>query len=165
MGGLGLVANPSNEVKNGIVAMMIVMTLGFTLGWAPTSHTLSAEIPSMHLRDITYRSASIVNILTQFTVAFTMPYLLNEPYAALGSKVGLIFGSIATISMVFVLLCVPDCKGRTLEQIDLLFASKVPMRRFHKINLDEMELDPAGEKLGWSKNNEKDTVEVVDAKV
>lgn len=130
MGALGLTSNPSVSVKSAIVAMMIVMTTGFTLGWAPTSHVLSAEIPSMRLRDVTYRTASVVNIAMQFTVAFTLPYLLNAPYANLGSKVGLIFGTISFLSLVFVYLCVPECKGRTLEEVDMLFELKIPMRKF-----------------------------------
>ncbi|KAK0377532.1 hypothetical protein CLIM01_05084 [Colletotrichum limetticola] len=130
MGALGLTSNPSVSVKSAIVAMMIVMTTGFTLGWAPTSHVLSAEIPSMRLRDVTYRTASVVNIAMQFTVAFTLPYLLNAPYANLGSKVGLIFGTISFLSLVFVYLCVPECKGRTLEEVDMLFELNIPMRKF-----------------------------------
>ncbi|KXH55493.1 sugar transporter [Colletotrichum salicis] len=63
----------------------------------------------------------------QFTVAFTLPYLLNAPYANLGSKVGLIFGTISFLSLVFVYLCVPECKGRTLEEVDMLFELKIPM--------------------------------------
>ncbi|KAF6834706.1 vegetative cell wall protein gp1 [Colletotrichum plurivorum] len=138
MGGLGLAPDPSVPVKSAIVAMMIVMTMGFTLGWAPTSHVLSAEIPSIRLRDVTYRTASVVNIVMQFTIAFSMPYLLNAPYANLGSRVGLIFGSIAFLSLVFVYLCVPECKGRTLEEIDLLFGMKVPMRHFQETDLSRV---------------------------
>ncbi|KAF9874435.1 vegetative cell wall protein gp1 [Colletotrichum karsti] len=146
MGGLGLTSNPSVPVKSAIVAMMVVMTAGFTLGWAPTSHVLSAEIPSMRLRDITYRTASVFNIAMQFTIAFSMPYLLNPPYANLGSKVGLIFGSIAFLSLIFVYLCVPECKGRTLEEIDMLFDMKVPMRSFQKIDLSETLVHVTGRK-------------------
>ncbi|KAL0940279.1 vegetative cell wall protein gp1 [Colletotrichum truncatum] len=155
MGGLGLTSNPSVAVKSAIVAMMIVMTTGFVLGWAPTSHVLSAEIPSMRLRDITYRTASVVNIVMQFTVAFTMPYLLNAPYANLGSKVGLIFGSIASLSLVFVYLCVPECKGRTLEEIDMLFEMKVPMRHFQKVDLSQ-----ANTHTGSPKHDEETASEV-----
>jgi MFS transporter, SP family, sugar:H+ symporter len=140
MGGLGTTTDPSISIRTGIVACMIIMVFGFCVGWAPVSHVLSAELPSQRLRDITYRSASLVNIATQFTVAFTMPYLLNKPYAALGSRVGFIYGSIAVMSMVFVFFCVPECKGRTLEEIDLLFESKTPLRKFNKVRLEDTEL-------------------------
>ncbi|KAL2883354.1 hypothetical protein SGCOL_001034 [Colletotrichum sp. CLE4] len=151
MGALGLTFNPSVAVKSSIVAMMIVMTTGFTLGWAPTSHVLSAEIPSMRLRDITYRTASVVNIAMQFTVAFTLPYLLNAPYANLGSKVGLIFGTVSILSLVFVYLCVPECKGRTLEEVDMLFDLKIPMRKFQDTilpaHVPQQSLHKVGEEL------------------
>lgn len=36
-----------------------------------------------------------------FVVAFTLPYLLNAPYAALGAKVGFIFGPIAITACIW----------------------------------------------------------------
>lgn len=65
MGGLGTISNPSNEIKAGIVSMMVIFTFGYAVGWAPTAHILSAEIPALTVRDMTYRSASVLNIATQ----------------------------------------------------------------------------------------------------
>jgi SP family sugar:H+ symporter-like MFS transporter len=59
-----------------------------------------------------------------------LPYLLNKPYAALGSRVGFIFGSIASISLVFAFFMVPNVAGYSLEEIDNLFESDVPIRRW-----------------------------------
>lgn len=80
---------------------------------------LSAEIPSIRLRNIIYRRASMVNILTQFTVTISMPYLLNEPYAALGTRVGFIFDSAALLFMVSIYICLPECEDRSLEETAL----------------------------------------------
>ncbi|RBR26135.1 uncharacterized protein FIESC28_01163 [Fusarium coffeatum] len=130
MGGLGTVSDPSTQIKAGIVSMMVVFTFGYALGWAPTAHILSAKIPALTVRDMTYRSASVLNIATQFTVSFSLPYLLNKPYAALGSPVGFIFDSISVCSIIFAYFCVPDVSGRSLEEIDHLFASGMPLRNF-----------------------------------
>jgi SP family sugar:H+ symporter-like MFS transporter len=65
MGGLATAVNQTDNVKAGIVAMMVVFTFGYSLGWAPTAHILSAEIPSTRMRDMTYRSASVLNIAVQ----------------------------------------------------------------------------------------------------
>jgi MFS transporter, SP family, sugar:H+ symporter len=65
MGGLGTAADQTKSIKSGVVAMMVVYTFGYSLGWAPTSHILSAEIPSTRMRDMTYRTASVVNITIQ----------------------------------------------------------------------------------------------------
>ncbi|KAH6664752.1 general substrate transporter [Plectosphaerella plurivora] len=141
MGGIGTATVLTHSLKSGIIAMMVVFTFGYSLGWAPTSHILSPEIPNTKARDMTYRTASVLNIAVQFAVSFSLPYLLYEPYAALGSRVGFIFGSIAAISLVFAYFSVPDCSGRTLEEIDQLFEAHIPPRHFRGTKLDESSVD------------------------
>lgn len=70
-----------------------------------------------------------------------MPYLLNAPYANLGARVGFIFGSIAAVSIPFAFFMVPNCAGRTLEQIDLLFDSGVSKRKFHSADISSFQED------------------------
>jgi len=64
MAGLG-VGEVTTPISKAIVAMLTVFGFGFSIGWAPVSHILSAEIPSTQLRDMTYRTASAVNIMVQ----------------------------------------------------------------------------------------------------
>lgn len=87
MGGLGTVSNPSKAIASGITAMVTVFGVGFQLGWAPLSHVVAAEIPTNRLRDATYAFGAVFNIVIQFAVSFSIPYLLYAPYAALQSKV------------------------------------------------------------------------------
>ncbi|KAM0295982.1 hypothetical protein ACHAPM_010699 [Fusarium culmorum] len=154
MGGLGTISDPSNQIKSGIVSMMVVFTFGYALIWAPTAHILSAEIPALTVRDMTYRSASVLNIATQFVVSFSLPYLLNKPYAALGSRVGFIFGSISLCSILFAYFCVPDVSGRSLEEIDHLFASGLSLRKFKGATVE------AEQELRDGKDIEADVVDV-----
>jgi MFS transporter, SP family, sugar:H+ symporter len=141
MGGLGTVPNPSFSIKTGIVTMVTIFGVGFQLGWAPLSHVVAAEIPTNRLRDLTYACGSICNIIIQFAVSFSIPYLIDEQYAGLGSRVGFIFGSTAFVAVIFSLFGIPECSGKTLEEIDRLFVEKVPIRQFktHK-NLDHIEV-------------------------
>ena len=74
-----------------------------------------------------------------FLVTFTLPYLLNADYANLQSKVGFIYGSISFVSVVCAWFFVPDCRGRSLEDINRLFESSHPARRFHKVSIDTLE--------------------------
>lgn len=61
-----------------------------------------------------------------------IPYLIYDDYAGLGSKVGFIFGSVMVLALFFVYFCVPECKGKTLEEVDALFNNNVPLRLFGK---------------------------------
>lgn len=65
MAGLGLRKPQTYGSKTGIAAMMAIFAFGFSLGFAPISHTLSVEIPSNALRDISYRTCSVVNVTMQ----------------------------------------------------------------------------------------------------
>lgn len=72
-----------------------------------------------------------------------MPYLLEAPYANLGSKVGFIFGSTAICASIFAYFCVPECRGKTLEEVDQLFLDGVPVRQFGKtaVNIPDIDTD------------------------
>jgi hypothetical protein len=64
--------------------------------------------------------------------SFSTPYLLNAPYANLHSKVGFFFGALACCSFVFAYLCVPEMKGKSLEEINDMFQNGVAVRCFGK---------------------------------
>ncbi|KAF4981677.1 hypothetical protein FZEAL_2564 [Fusarium zealandicum] len=130
MGGLGTVENPSSSIRTAIVVMVTIFGIGFALGWAPLSHVVAAEIPTTGLRDLTYAVGSVFNIVIQWAVAFSIPYLIDETHAGLGSKVGFIFGATAFMATLFSLFFIPECGGRTLEEIDQLFIQGVPIRKF-----------------------------------
>lgn len=136
MGGLGTVSDPSMGINRAVTAMVTIFGAGFALGWAPLSHVVAAEIPSSRLRDQTYALGSFFNIVVQFAISFSIPYLLYAPYAALGSRVGFIFGSTAVCALVFTVLCVPECKGKTLDEIDQLFIQGTPLRKFRTATVD-----------------------------
>jgi SP family sugar:H+ symporter-like MFS transporter len=130
MGGLGTDPNPSYSIKSAIIAMLYLMSAGFSVGWAPLTYVVTTEIPALKLRDKTQRVASLVNIATQFLVTFSLPYLLSAPYANLESKVGFIYAVVALCAIVFTYYAVPECKGRSLEDVDYMFNSGVSIRSF-----------------------------------
>ncbi|WYZ41399.1 hypothetical protein EsH8_V_000294 [Colletotrichum jinshuiense] len=145
MAGLGVPSPVPRGNKSGMVGMLLLFGAGFGLGWGPLTYVVVTEIPALRLRDRSQRASSLVNIFMNFLVNFTLPYLLNAPYAALQSRVGFIFGSIAVCSGLFVFLCVPECKGRSLEEIDRMFHEGVPVRHFADHPRDEARANPAKE--------------------
>lgn len=85
-----------------------------------------------------FPTITFANRPDSFLVTFTLPYLLNADYANLQSRVGFIYGSISFVSVVCAWLFVPDCRGRSLEDINRLFESNHPARRFHKVSLEPL---------------------------
>jgi hypothetical protein len=71
-------------------------------------------------------------LLHSFAVNFSVPCLVFEDDVGLESKVGFIFGAVAFLSLVFTYFCVPECKGKKLEQVDWLFNNGVRLRYIGK---------------------------------
>lgn len=91
-----------------------------------------SEAASTRVKEKTNLLASVISIITTFVTSFTIPYLLNAPYAALGAKVGFIYGAINVLMVVAAYFFIPEMKGRSLEEVDELFATGVPLRGFGK---------------------------------
>ena len=86
---------------------------------------IKSEVPHTTLREKSNMVFwSVANILN-FAVTFTVPYLLD----AIGSKVGFVYGSISTVCLVLIFFFVPEMTGRSLEEIDEMFESKIPAWR------------------------------------
>ncbi|QRD85451.1 general substrate transporter [Aspergillus flavus] len=142
MGGLGTPSPMTTDLKKGVVGMYVVMALGFSLGWGPQTYVVATELPALRLRDMTLQLGFFVNVISNFVVNFTIPYLADAEYAGLNSKVGLIFGAIAVIAFVCTFLFVPECRGKTLEQIDLMFHSGVKLRDFGSYDASTLIAEP-----------------------
>ncbi|KAM5353707.1 hypothetical protein ACJ41O_000357 [Fusarium nematophilum] len=138
MGGLGVQEPVTTDRMKGVIGLMIVFGCSFSLGWAPLTYVVATEVTALRLRDLTSRVGFTINVLFNFAVNFSVPYLVFPDRVGLGSKVGFIFGAVAALSFVFTYFCVPECKGKSLEQIDWLFSKGVPLRDFGKADASGM---------------------------
>ncbi|KAM0750552.1 general substrate transporter [Meredithblackwellia eburnea MCA 4105] len=130
IGGIGSKAHRTASETHGMVASFIIYAaiLHMTLG--PAAYITSAEVGTAALREKTMAFSTAVNVVVSFAVVFTTPYLLSAPYANLGPKLGYVWGGCAAVGAVWVWFCMPELKGRTLEEIDQIFDAKIPAWRF-----------------------------------
>ncbi|USP78037.1 MFS general substrate transporter [Curvularia clavata] len=66
-----------------------------------------------------------------------LPYLFNQDKADLGGNLGWIFFGIAVLHIALLYFFVPGTKGRTYEELDLMFEKKLSARVFEKYVLEE----------------------------
>lgn len=65
MGGLGIgTVTPAR--KNGIIAMMALFPLGFSMGLAPLTYVVTTEISALRLRDLTSRVGFTTNVIMKY---------------------------------------------------------------------------------------------------
>lgn len=67
-----------------------------------------------------------------WTVSFTFPYMLNPDAGNLGGKIGFVYGGLTIFGFIGTFFLLPETKGRTIEEIDLLYEHKINPRDFSK---------------------------------
>jgi MFS transporter, SP family, sugar:H+ symporter len=107
-----------------------MFTWTYGVGQGPVMWAIATEVPSQRIRSQTVGLASGINFIFGWLVAFCTPYFINPTELNWGPKYGYIWGSSNFAIIVFVLLFVPETKGRSLEQLDEMFAKRVSVRKF-----------------------------------
>lgn len=108
-----------------------------TLTNVDSSYIVLGEVSNSRVKEKTSNLAVSISVLTTFVVSFTVPYLINAPYANLGARVGFIYGGITLLSVIVGYFYVPELTGRSLEEVNRLFAIGRPVRHLHRILLIE----------------------------
>lgn len=148
MGSMGALAHPSLVEKRLMVACVMLWFYSYLLAWASLPYVVLGEVSTRRVVEKTSNLAVSLSVVAAFLVSFTVPYLIGADYANLGGKVGFIYGSLAILFTVLTYFFVPEMKGRSLEEIDSLFADRVPTRKFRNAVVASTEgaIMDAGEK-------------------
>ncbi|PKY03801.1 general substrate transporter [Aspergillus campestris IBT 28561] len=146
LGGLGTTST-SPAVSSATMAMMAVFGVGYQIGWGPLSHVVAAEVPTTRLRDVTYAVGAIFSILIQCAISLSVPRAVDGQMGP-GSQVGFLFGIFAICAALFTWFCVPECKGKTLEEMDHLFLHGMPIREFARVGQVNVHVSKEVEKDG-----------------
>ena len=138
--GFAALAPPSNDGAiwaQAILLLVWTFVYDFTVG--PVAWCVASEVSATSLRAQTIavgRTGSyIINII--FNIA--TPYMLNPTAANWKGKTGFFFGGTCALSLLWAYFRLPELKGRTYEEINLLFWKKVPARKFASTHVDAYE--------------------------
>lgn len=122
----------SSLLAIGIALQFTSITYGPAVG---SSMAVAGEVSATRLRaksvGIGYTWSCIVSIV--WTIV--LPYLFNTDEANLGGNIGWIFLGMGLIVGALVFFFVPETKGRSFDELDMLFERRVPARAFAKHDL------------------------------
>lgn len=96
------------------VGSMCLFIAGFAVGWGPIPWLLMSEIFPQHVKGVATGVCVLTNWLMAFLVTKEFSSLMEvlRPYGAFW-----LASAFCTLSVLFTLICVPETKGKTLEQI------------------------------------------------
>lgn len=91
--------------------------MGFCFSYAGVPWIYCAEIFPMHIRGLGIAICTATHWLFNFVIARCVPYMISN----IGYGTYFVFASCITLSIPFVYFCLPETKGLTLEEIDVMF--------------------------------------------
>lgn len=89
----------------------------------------------MHVREKTIAFATAVQAFVGIGMTVAVPYMINPDQANLQGKMGFFFGVLAGVSCLWAYFRVPETKGRTYEELDLLFSRGIAARDFGRYEI------------------------------
>jgi SP family general alpha glucoside:H+ symporter-like MFS transporter len=96
----------------------------------PVCFVILCECSATRVRGKTIAFATAVQALAGIVMTVGIPYMINPDQANLCGKLGFSFGGLAASCFVWSYFRVPDTKGRTCEELDIMFERSVRARQF-----------------------------------
>ncbi|GAB7330434.1 hypothetical protein MBLNU13_g02049t1 [Cladosporium sp. NU13] len=114
----------------------LIISVLFTLGPAPASWVIIGETSSIRLRPLTTGIGRGCYYIVNIPCIFLSSWMLNPDSADLGGKCGYVWGGTGLFCFVMAYFFLPEMKGRSYREIDILFNRKVPARQWKKTVVD-----------------------------
>lgn len=117
-------------------SLLIVYLFIYCPSVGATVYTIVGEVGASKLRGKTVALARNSYCLLSIIMSTVVPYMLNPEEWNWSAKSAFFFGGLSCICLVWTFFRLPEMKGRTYEEIDLLFEERLPARKFksHAIN-------------------------------
>ncbi|KZV66117.1 AmMst-1, partial [Peniophora sp. CONT] len=127
---IGVTVSTSNQAgQNALIAFTCIYIAFFASTWGPVAWVVIGEIFPLSVRAKGIAMSSASNWLWNWAIAFATPYLVDSGPgdANLGVKVFFIWGGCCFLCFLFAFFFVPETKGLSLEQVDILYINSTPL--------------------------------------
>ncbi|KAH8654877.1 general substrate transporter [Ilyonectria robusta] len=117
-------------------ALCLFWTFAFQLSVGQLGWALPAEVGSTRLRQKTICLARNAYYIVNVVSGVLQSYFINPTAWNLSGYTGFFWGGTSIVVLVWAFFRLPETKDRSYEQLDVLFAQKVPARHFKKTDPD-----------------------------
>ncbi|KAK5113205.1 hypothetical protein LTR62_003541 [Meristemomyces frigidus] len=148
---VGIIASASSSsgAKWGQAALCLLWLFTYSTTVGPICYTIISETSSLRLRAKSVCLSRNVYNIANVIANVIEPYLINPTEGNLKGKTAYFWFATSFIAAVWAFFRLPECQGRTYEELDLMFHRKVPARQFGTYEVDpyenEIELEPRKE--------------------
>jgi len=141
-------------------SLLLIYTFTYDITVGPVCYSLVAEIPSTRLKTKSIVLArNIYNVMGIVNGVIT-PYMLNPTAWNWKGKTGFFWAGACFLCFLWTYFRLPEPKGRTYGELDILFERKVAARKFKGIDVSLGAVEHIEEERGGE--GEKGGVEMVE---
>ena len=134
IGSISYVVSDGAKWAQSALAMVWLAIYSATIG--PQSFTLAAEVSATRLRSQTISLARNAYIVVNVIDNTIQPYLINPTEANLKGKAAFFWFGLAVLTTIWAAFRLPETKGRTYEEPDILFEKRISAWRFASTKID-----------------------------
>ncbi|XP_041859351.1 solute carrier family 2, facilitated glucose transporter member 1a [Melanotaenia boesemani] len=102
------------------IACVIIYVIGHAIGASPIPNVVTTEMFRQSARPAAFMVAGCVHWLSNFTVGLVFPFMET----GLGPFSFIIFSVVCLITLVYILLVVPETKNKTFLEVSQMFAKR-----------------------------------------
>lgn len=135
---LGIAASvgDSDSASLAQASLGLIVSVLFTLGPAPASWVIIGETSAIRLRPLTTGVGRGAYYLVNIPCIFLNSWMLNRTGADLGGKCGYVWAGTGFVCFAMAWQWLPEMKGRSYREIDILFKRKVQARKWKYTEVD-----------------------------
>ncbi|KAH6684929.1 general substrate transporter [Plectosphaerella plurivora] len=131
VGVLGFFDYENNRmISRTIASMCMLFSFFFAAGFGPLNYVVSSEVPTARLRNKTSSFSFLTVAIFSTVVNYVLPYIALPDAGNLGPKTYLVFAGWMAGCIVITYLYLPETKGRTPAELDIMFAARLPAHVF-----------------------------------
>ncbi|AWU76229.1 hypothetical protein CAS74_000178 [Pichia kudriavzevii] len=116
----GTVDGGNPQTVSAMIAFICFYISFFASTWGPGAWVVTGEIFPLPIRSRAVGLSTASNWLWNCIISVITPYMVGEDKGNLGAKVFFIWGSLCACGFVYAIMLIPETKGLTLEQVDLM---------------------------------------------
>lgn len=136
LGVAGSISTGSYASNTAVASLGLIISVLFTLGPAPASWVIIGETSAIRLRPLTTGIGRASYYIVEIPCIFLGSYMLNPTGGNLGGKCGYVWGATGFVCLVMAYFFLPEMRGRSYREIDILFNRHVPARKWTETVVD-----------------------------
>ncbi|WVQ69635.1 uncharacterized protein L199_007855 [Kwoniella botswanensis] len=137
VGGISFPAETNSNAAWGQAAAILIWVLVYDFSVGPIAYCVVGEVSSTRLRSKTVGLArNLYNILSVVS-GILNTYQMNPDAWNWKGKAGFFWGASAALITIWAYFRLPECKGRSYRELDILFERGISARRFKETVIDK----------------------------